>query len=335
MMRENVPLSALTTLRIGGSARFLHTADSVEAIQAAVAHARSCGLPLYPIGQGSNVLAGDAPIDAVLLKMEGETCTFAPNGAQVEVIAEAALSWDMLVRAAAGEGLWGIENLAGIPGTAGAAPVQNIGADGADLAATLSWVECYDTNMNEVIRLEAKECRFAYRESRFKHEPNLIIMRIALLLSRDGAPKTAYADLQRLIDAGETLATPQAIGEAVRRVRAVKFPDLAHFGTAGSFFKNPTISADAYSALQQRYPELPGYSTPEGVKIPLAWILDRVLSLRGFSMDHVRLFDNQPLVLVTEEGATEKEVSALADAVAEKVFNATGIKIEREVRSLA
>jgi UDP-N-acetylmuramate dehydrogenase len=206
MMRENVPLSALTTLRIGGSARFLHTADSVEAIQAAVAHARSCGLPLYPIGQGSNVLAGDAPIDAVLLKMEGETCTFAPNGAQVEVIAEAALSWDMLVRAAAGEGLWGIENLAGIPGTAGAAPVQNIGAYGAELADTLSWVECYDTNMNEVIRLEAKECRFAYRESRFKHEPNLIIMRIALLLSRDGAPKTAYADLQRPRQSGKRCA---------------------------------------------------------------------------------------------------------------------------------
>ncbi|MDB5237029.1 MAG: UDP-N-acetylenolpyruvoylglucosamine reductase, partial [Parcubacteria group bacterium] len=287
------------------------------------------------LGQGSNLLAGDAPVDAVILKMENKELAFVPHDAYMEAIAGAGYSWDALVRAAAEEGLWGIENLAGIPGTAGAAPVQNIGAYGAELADTLAWVECYDTMTDSVVTLDAADCAFGYRDSRFKREPNLIIVRIALHLARTGTPKTSYADIQRLIDSGEVLDTPQAIGAAVRRVRAVKFPDLTKEGTAGSFFKNPTITQEAYAQLTAQYPELPGFSTPSGIKIPLAWILDHVLDLRGFSMARTHLFKNQPLVLVTEEGATAREVEALANHVAALVHAATAIAIEREVRLLA
>lgn len=335
MMRENVPLAALTTLRIGGPARFVCEADSIDAVREAKAHAERMRLPLYPLGQGSNLLAVDAPIEAVILKMTDESLTFVPHDGYVEAIVGAGYSWDALVRAAASEGLWGIENLAGIPGTAGAAPVQNIGAYGAELADTFLWAECYDAATDSVIRIDAEGAAFGYRESRFKREPNLIIMRIALRLSHVPSPKTAYADLQRLIDVGEALDTPARIGDAVRRVRARKFPDLALFGTAGSFFKNPTITSESYDVLKARYPELPGFETAQGIKVPLAWILDRALDLRGFSMGRARLFENQPLVLVTEPGATAQDVNALADAVAEKVFAATGIAIEREVRSLA
>lgn len=335
MYEERVPLAALTTLRVGGAARFVHHGDSIASIQAAAVHARSCGFPLYPLGQGSNLLAGDAPIEAVILKMEDDLLEFIPHTEYVEAIAGAGCSWDALVRAAAEQNLWGIENLAGIPGTAGAAPVQNIGAYGAELADTFAWLECYDVETDTVQRLDAEACGFSYRESRFKREPNLIILRIALHLSHAPAPKIDYADLKRLVDAGETLDTPQAIGEAVRRVRSRKFPDLSVCGTAGSFFKNPTVSPEAYMQLQAQYPELPGFETDAGIKIPLAWILDHVLELRGYKMGNAYLFGNQPLVLVTEDGATAQEVNALADYVAEKVFDATKIAIEREVRSLS
>lgn len=327
MAREQVPLASLTTLRVGGPARFVCEGDSLDSIRAAAALARSRGLQLCPLGQGSNVLASDEPIDAVILHMVSNHLSFENELA----IADAGYSWDAIVHDAAEKGLWGIENLAGIPGTVGAAPVQNIGAYGAELADTLAWVECYDTQADAVIRIDAADCGLGYRESRFKHEPHLIITRVALRLSENGTPNTSYADLQKL---PEPLDTPQAIGEAVRRIRSVKFPGLATHGTAGSFFKNPTITAEAYAALKEQYPELPGYPNAAGVKVSLAWILDHVLSLRGFRMGQAYLFQNQPLVLVTEDGATANDVDLLANAVAEKVCDATGIKIEREVRSL-
>ncbi|MDB5266120.1 MAG: UDP-N-acetylenolpyruvoylglucosamine reductase [Parcubacteria group bacterium] len=334
MPRENVPLASLTTLRVGGPARFVHTGDSMESIKAAAAHSRSCGLSLYPLGQGSNVLAGDAPIDVVILKMETNELTFKPDSDFVEVIADAGVSWERLVQECTEQGLWGVENLAGIPGTAGAAPVQNIGAYGAELADTFAWLECYDTATDMLMRLDAEGCAFGYRESRFKHEPNLIITRIALRLARTSTPKTSYADLQKLMDAGELLNTPQKIADAVRRVRRVKFPDLTQEGTAGSFFKNPTITANAYEELQAKYPALQGFAAPSGIKIPLAWILDHVLGLRGYREGRAHLFQNQPLVLVTENNATAQDVEMLANNVSEKVFAATNILIEREVRSL-
>jgi UDP-N-acetylmuramate dehydrogenase len=270
----------------------------------------------------------------VILKMESDGLTFVPHADYVEVIIDAGYSWDALVRAAASEGLWGIENLAGIPGTAGAAPAQNIGAYGAELADAFAWLECYDAATDSVRRLDAEACGFGYRDSRFKREPGLIILRIALRLSRTAAPRLGYADLKRLADAGEILDSPQAIGEAVRRIRSMKFPDLSECGTAGSFFKNPVISPEAHMRLQARYPELPGFETAAGIKIPLAWILDHVLALRGFRLGRARLFESQPLVLVTEEGATAQDVETLANHVSSAVFEATQIAIEREVRSI-
>lgn len=334
-MRENVPLASLTTFRIGGPARYVHTGDSIASVKTAFAHSRECGLPVYPMGQGSNILAADHSIAAVVLKMENDSISFTETTSGVEVCAEAGTSWDTLVRACAAEGLWGIENLAGIPGTVGAAPVQNIGAYGTELADTFSWLECYDPETDSVLRLTKDGCMFGYRDSVFKQKPGPVIMRVALLLQREGTANTNYTDLSRLIEAGEALSTPHTIGEAVRRVRSVKFPDLAKYGTAGSFFKNPTISSDAYTALKLQYSELPGFVVEEGIKIPLAWILDHVLDLRGFRMGRVHLFENQPLVLVADADATADEVNALATAVAEKVCAATGIRIEREVRSFS
>ncbi len=215
----------------------------------------------------------------------------------------------------------------------GASPVQNIGAYGMDVSQTLRSVEALDAKEGTIRRFSPQECAFGYRDSRFKHEPDLIVLSVSFALSRIPAPRLGYADLAALIDEGRVLDTPQAIGDAVREIRSKKFPDLAVCGTAGSFFKNPIVSRETHAALAERYGAIPSFPLGDQVKIPLAFILDRVLHLRAFREGNVSLFGNQPLVVVADHGATSEEIDAFATMIAQKVFDETGIRIEREVRN--
>ncbi len=332
-IQENVPLSSLTTLRVGGRARFVAECRTKEDVQEALLYAREHSLPWSVLGEGSNVLAGDNGYQGIILlvRIPGITET-AHNGA-VLLSVGAGVNWDTLVRDAAARTLWGLENLAGIPGTVGAAPVQNIGAYGAEVKDTLHEVHAIDASTGKERIFTNTECAFGYRESRFKKEPNLIITSVSFLLSKDGTPQVGYKDLANALAEGVDLSSPESIGDAVRAIRTRKFPDLTQVGTAGSFFKNPTISEEAYTSLKKRYPDLPGFPNEHGVKVPLAFILDHVLNLRGYTEGNVSLFERQPLVLVTQDGATADEVDAFAHSVAERVMRATGIKIEREVRN--
>lgn len=331
VLREHVPLSTLTTFKVGGTARYVADCLDVGDVREAVALARGKQLPFMALGEGSNLLAPDAGYPGVVIRVRIPGLTFSPDGT---LVAGAGVSWDSVVREAGERSLWGIENLAGIPGTIGAAPVQNIGAYGAELADTLLSVRVYDTITDTEYEIEADDCGLGYRESRFKREPGLIITQVALALTASGSPRVSYKDLAARIEAGERLSTPSEIASAVRSVRSVKFPNLEEYGTGGSFFKNPVIPAVEYETLRARYPEMPGFVVSDGIKIPLAWILDHVLSLRGYARGPASLFERQPLVLVTKSGARAQDVDALAEDVAQKVFEATDIRIEREVRSM-
>ena len=354
---EDIPLAGLTTFKLGGKAAGVAVCKNLEDIKAALALSRERGLPWYVIGGGSNLLVNDAGYDGIMIKMEGKEMSFedtedkeASVGSNREAavesdlkgkvlaIAEAGVVWDTFVEESITLGLWGLENLAGIPGSVGGAPVQNIGAYGADVSDTLAWVEALDTASGELRRFTNKECAFSYRESLFKHDPSLIIMRVAFILSKNSIPQISYADLkakaEKGSETGETLTTPRAIAHAVREIRAGKFPDLAVSGTAGSFFKNPTLPQTTFETLKAAYPELPGYAAEGGMKISLAWILDHVLNLKGYVKDHVRLFEKQPLVIVAEQGATSHDVDLLAHEIESKVLVAIGITLEREVRML-
>lgn len=333
MMREHVPLASLSTLRVGGLARYVFDIESAEQVTAALTFARKHQLPWRVLGEGSNILADDAGFPGVLLHMISRGIQKEESGETVLVSARAGENWDSLVRYAAENELWGIENLAGIPGTVGASPVQNIGAYGMEVKDTIQCVTTYDTQTGKVQDFSNLECKFGYRESRFKQEPDQIILSVTFSLQRNGTPRTMYADLERAVEQGVALDTPAQIGAVVREIRSRKFPDLTRYGTAGSFFKNPVISEDAYQKLKDLYPELAGYPAREGVKVPLAFILDKVLGLRGYRVGNVALFEKQPLVLVAYDGATAIEIDAFAKEIAEKVFDATGIKIEREVRT--
>ena len=340
--REAVPLSSLTTLRVGGPARYVIDIEDAAILPEAIAFAHERSLPFIVLGGGSNMLAPDAGYEGVVLCMRTAGIVFAGDG-MVEVTASAGVPWDDLVQEASARGLWGIENLAGIPGTVGAAPVQNIGAYGVEFESAFVRAVAYDRGAGKFRTFTRDECGFRYRDSRFKQERDFIITEVTLRLSPDGEPQVGYSDLARLCEAGELLDTPARIMEAVRAIRARKFPDLTKEGSAGSFFKNPIISEAEYEALSERFAPvilahgpIPRYPLQESgvVKIPLAYFLDKALGLRGYKKGHAHLFHNQPLVLVTEDGATAEDVNALADDVAKKIHDAIGLSIEREVRDL-
>lgn len=334
-VREHVSLKELTTLKVGGDAPLVLTLDAPGDIEAALTLVRERGLSFVVLGEGSNVLPRDEGYPGAVLLMRIPGITFTKESEDTLVEVGAGVSWDALVSTAATEGLWGMENLAGIPGTVGAAPVQNIGAYGMELEQTLERVDAYDTRTATSVSFDRTACAFGYRDSRFKHEPWLVITSVTFRLTHMGSPRIGYADLRTAKEQGEDLTTPEAIGVCVRQIRARKFPDLAVFGTAGSFFKNPVISPETFATLTERYGALPSFPMGSQVKIPLAYILDKILGLRGYRHEHAFLFGNQPLVLVAERGATAQEVDALARDIEKKVLSATGISIEREVRMIA
>lgn len=334
-VREHVSLKELTTLKVGGDAPLVVILDTPDDIGTALTLVRERGLSFVVLGEGSNVLPPDEGYSGAVLLMRIPGITFTEEGEDTLVQAGAGVSWDALVNTVATEGLWGIENLAGIPGTVGAAPVQNIGAYGMELEHTLERVDAYDTRTATPATFDRTACGFGYRDSRFKHEPWLVITSVVFRLTRSGSPRIGYADLRTAHEQGDDLTTPKAIGESVRQIRARKFPDRSLFGTAGSFFKNPVVSDETFGTLAKRYGALPSFPMGSQVKIPLAYILDKILGLRGYRHERAFLFGNQPLVLVAEQDATAHDVEVLACDIERKVCEATGIVIEREVRMIA
>lgn len=331
-LQEHVALAPLTTFHIGGRARVFVEADTFEDIQKAILFARQHTLPLFVLGQGSNVLIPDAGIDGVVIKIALRGIAFQDEKEAMLCIADAGTLWEDVVDEASARGLFGIENLAGIPGSCGGATVQNIGAYGAELADVFEYADCINSTTGTKERVTRTKAAFAYRKSFFKKHRELVITRVALRLAKRGTPNIAYPDLIRAGAEGTPLATPAEIARAIRSIRALKFPQNALEGTAGSFFKNPIISRELFEGLAKRFPELPAFPQEDAmVKISLAWLLDHALSLKGFSLGEVRLYEKQPLVIIARAGATAAEVDALATLVAERVFAETGIRIEREV----
>lgn len=326
-IEEHVPLAPLTTFKLGGEARYLVRADSLGSLKEALEFAHTRALRVLLLGGGSNMLIGEAGFDGLVIKLEfsgvvreGDT-----------LIAGAGESWDALVERAVREGLWGLENLSGIPGSVGAAPVQNIGAYGAEVKDTLLWLEAYDTKEGATMRFTNAECEFGYRASRFKREAGrFVILRVAFALARAGTANASYKDLQ-----GMEGASLMDVREKVLSVRGAKFPDLSVEGTAGSFFLNPIVDEKKAAALFAKYPELPHFATPQGIKLSLAWLLDRGLSLKGFAQGGARLFERQPLVIAARRDARAQDVMELAQKVSATVKENFDIELEPEVRIIS
>lgn len=329
-IEENVPLAPLTTFYIGGPARYLARVQDVKEVCAALSFAKERALRVLILGGGSNLLVSDAGFDGLVIKIEiqGIDTEDAADPHTKIFSVGAGESWDALVERAVSEGLWGVENLSGIPGTVGGAPIQNIGAYGSEVKDTLAWVEAFDTKEGRVVRLHNAECGFGYRTSRFKKEPGrFIILRAAFELKKDGAPNTSYKDFSDSVRLSLT-----GMRERVLAVRAGKFPDLKKEGTAGSFFLNPVVSAQKAAELLEKYPGLPNFPAENGRKLSLAWMLDNVLQIKGLSVGGARLYEKQPLVIVASRAAGAHDVVELAERVSQMVRDTLNVAIEPEVK---
>ncbi len=330
---RSFPLSKHTTFRTGGNAQFFAEVDSAEELSQILRLAEKQRMPHIILGEGSNVLVADVDFPGYVIRphimgieLEGDTGL---------LIVGAGEHWDNVVAFAVSRNLAGIENLSFIPGSTGAAPVQNIGAYGTELSDVLEWVEVFDTVSDSVVRLTKSECQFAYRDSVFKKPKgkHLIILRVALRLAPGGAVDISYKDLAKyFMDSKPTLAE---VREAVIKIRTAKLPDIAKVGTAGSFFKNPIISEDLFVGLEKKFPGLPSFSEGKNhKKIPLAWILDKVCGLNGYREGNVGLFETQPLALVNFGTATANEIKNFAEKISEIVKTKTNIEIEWEVNKI-
>ena len=292
--------------------------------------------PRWMVLSGGNNILFTRDYDGLLLTPVARQITILEErGTTLRVRAEAGVEWDDLVEWAVERGLWGLENLSLIPGKAGAAPVQNIGAYGCEAADTIRRVEMFCVETATMLTLDAAHCAFGYRESVFKHalKGRVIITAIELELSRTPRPRLGYGDVEREVEARGG-ATLRNIREAVCAIRRAKLPDPAVLGNAGSFFKNPVVEPTVAEALLAEYPDMPHYPAPEGrVKLAAGWLIDRA-GMKGYREGNVGVHDRQALVLVNHGGATGGEVLAFARKVQQCVRDKFGIDIDTEVNLL-
>ena len=283
------------------------------------------------LGGGNNILFTE-DFHGTLLHPAGEGFSVTgSSGNSVSVRAEAGLDWEKFVERCIGLGLWGTENLTAIPGTVGAAPVQNIGAYGAEAKDIVESVETLDLATLKEVSIAGCHCGFGYRDSIFKGvlKGRAVITAVTFRLSRTPRPNLGYDALAREgEDAGG--ATLENIRTAVRRIRGEKLPDPAVTGNAGSFFKNPVVDSELAERIKRKYPDMPSYPVPEGVKIPAGWLIEKT-GWKGASLGRAGVYGKQALILVNLGGATGNEVTALARRITDDVETRFGIRIATEV----
>ena len=291
----------------------------------------------YVLGAGNNTLFMQDYDGVLFTPVNTQRTILASNDDYVELRAEAGHDWDTLVEWSVNEGLWGIENLSAIPSSVGAAPVQNIGAYGAEAKDAITVVEYFDVESRTVVRLRNEECRFAYRESIFKQElkGKVIILAVEFRLSRYAKPNLGYGDVISEVESRGG-ATLRNIRDAICAIRSRKLPDPKVLGNAGSFFKNPIVERSVANELLAKYPDMPHYAVPgddNHVKLAAGWLIDKS-GLKGYRDGVVGVHDRQALVLVNHGGATGGDVMRLAGYVCGKVKENFGVEISPEVNVL-
>ncbi len=334
-LQEQVPLAAWTTIGLGGPARYFASCASVEALRTALAWARARGLRVHVLGGGSNTVFADEGFDGLVVHVALRGLSFAEEGDAVRVSAAGGEPWDAVVTASVARGLSGIEALAGIPGSAGATPVQNVGAYGQEVAQTLVSLRALDRLSGEEVTLPASACGFGYRRSRFKlaDRERYIITEVSLRLQPRETVEVRYAELARALAERGLRPTPAAVRETVLALRRAKSmvvdPTHEHTRSCGSFFTNPVVTPEHYEALRAAYPDLPAYPSADGVKLVAAWLIERAGFARGTRRGGVGLSPHHALALVNY-GGNSAELRAFAAEIQAAVQARFGVWLEIE-----
>ncbi len=335
-VKQQIPLSQFSTMRLGGTAAYVLEIHDRFAIAAALAWAKERGLPVIMIGVGSNIVWRDEGFPGLLLvnkikRFEEQQ----EDDENYYVTIGAGENWDEAVARTVAKGMTGIEALSLIPGTAGATPVQNVGAYGQEIAQTLVSVEAYDTQTGTLVNIPAIDCAFSYRTSRFKtaDRGRFMITAVTLHLLRRNPQPPFYGAVQAYFDEHDIHDyTPQALREAVVAIRRSKLPDPATVANNGSFFANPIVDEGTLSQLTADYGTVPHWPAGEGqVKIPAAWLLEQA----GFKNFHdpetgMGTWPAQPLVLVNEHAAHTAQLLAFKQQIIDTVHQKFSITLEQE-----
>lgn len=319
-------LTQLHTFGLKASALSLFELTSVDDLNTASDHfaTSQCWL----LGEGSNTV--------FLADFDGCVVANRLPGIQISdevdcwrVVAAAGENWHNLVITLHEQGIYGFENLALIPGTVGAAPIQNIGAYGVELADFVETVEYWDIEKRRLELLDKNACKFGYRESVFKRElaGQVLVTAVTFVLPKSHVPVTTYGELKSLND-----PTPQHVLEKVISVRRSKLPDPQRIGNAGSFFKNPVIELSTFEAIQRRFMSVPGYQVDAShVKVPAAWLID-TLGFKGRQVGGAKVHERQPLVITNSGNASGEDVLELARSIRDSVLIEFDVHLENEVR---
>ena len=335
----NISLKQYTTMKLEGEARYMATVDSASDVVSLYRNARKENLPIFVLGGGSNVITHDEVFEGIVLlnKIKGfEVISETDETTDVKI--GAGEVWDEVVEKAIGLGLQGVEAMSGIPGTAGAAPVQNVGAYGQEIADTLISLEAYDSKTDTIVTISADECDFSYRNSIFrgKEKGRYCILNITLRLNKAEPKPPYYASLQRYIDENDIREVNlSVIRVAVLNIRSEKLPDPAELPSAGSFFKNALVEKWKLEELQREYSDIPNYAMSDGrYKIPTGWLIDKA-GLRGYRSHGMRVYEKNALVLVNDSATGYDDLAAIREEIVQIVFDKFGIKIEQEPLELS
>jgi UDP-N-acetylmuramate dehydrogenase len=347
-IQEQVPLGPLTTLGLGGRARHFATCESVEECRAALTFAHTGGLPVHILGGGSNTVFLDEGFPGLVIRVAipGISITTASSGVIVQV--GAGEQWEDVVTTSVARGLGGVECLAGIPGTAGASPIQNIGAYGQEVRETIEHVTVLNMTTLEECTFSAKECGFGYRTSRFKHEDKdrFLITGVGFCLRPDARPTIRYPELTKAVAADgpiEDLPSGQPVLSRVRRtvlrLRRTKGmvidPQDTESRSAGSFFMNPVVPLETLATAQERWhasghsDEIPSFPASGGIKLPAAWLVEHAGFSRGTRRGNVAISARHALALVNH-GGTTVELLTLAHEVQQAVLHRFGVSLSIE-----
>jgi UDP-N-acetylmuramate dehydrogenase len=347
-IRTAIPLSAYTTIGLGGNARYFVSCRTSDEVYEALSFAAQKKLRVHVLGGGSNTIFADAGFDGLIIKIDLRGLSFTERGNSVHIRAGAGEDWDRLVQTCVDRKLTGIECLSGIPGLVGATPIQNVGAYGQEVGETIVRLKTLDRRTLDAVDFTGTECGFGYRMSRFKAEyaAKFVITEVEFRLAKETKPEIRYPELQALLestqqktDSPDGAINPASIRAAVLALRRKKSmvidPADPNTKSVGSFFMNPVVSQERLREAQETWERwggkgpLPTYPAGENLKIPAAWLVENAGYRKGYRKGAVGVSDNHSLALVNR-GGTARELLDLAAEIQEAVAAKFSIRLDRE-----
>jgi UDP-N-acetylmuramate dehydrogenase len=333
-IQTNMPLKNLTTMKLGGNTQFLVDVNNAEEIMATYHDAKTKALPVFIIGDGSNVIANDHGFDGVVIRIHIPGFEILDDNNDSTIIRiGAGEQWDSVVKRTVNMNLSGIEAMSAIPGTAGATPIQNVGAYGQEIADTLVSLEAYDSQTDAFVTLQNSDCKFAYRYSIFRGEATgrYTVTYITLKLSKKQPQPPFYDSLQKYFDEHNIQTfTPKIIRDAIIEIRKNKLPDPQILPNSGSFFQNAIVDSKQLEDLKAINPNIPSYDIGDGkYKIPSGWLIEHA-GLKGKLLHGMRVHDKNALVLINESATSYDDLAQARDEIIKKIYDIFHVQIQQE-----